>query len=83
MRVAFRIVFSDIHGSKLRHSTYDHCNVVNDDVSALITLEQEELASLFIVVGVNCRYGHLLINAHIVKLRHELLVADVWLEGRR
>ena len=83
MRVALGIVLGDVYWVKVGHSVDDHRDVIHDNVATLIALKQKKLTRLFIIVGVNRSDGHLFIDAHIVKLGHELLVLDVRLEGRR
>ena len=83
MRVALQVVDCDVHGHQLRDSSEDRSEVMDANFTVLVALDQQELAFSFIIMRVNSRDGHLFLDAHVIELGHELVVARVWLEGWR
>ena len=83
MRVALQVVDCDVHGHQLRNSSEDRSEVMNTDFTVLVALDQQEPAFSFIIMRVNSRDRHLFLDAHVIELCHELVVARVRLEGWR
>lgn len=83
MRVSLHVVDCDIHGLQLRDPGEDRSEVMDANFTVLVALDQQELAFSFIIMRVDSRDGHFLLDAHVIELGHELVVARVRLEGWR
>lgn len=66
MRVALFVCHSNIKFMHVFHSLDDDRDIIDDNIAALISLKQQELACLLVVMSVDGRDRHLLINAHVV-----------------
>ena len=83
MRVALQVVDCDVHGNQLWDVSEDRSEVMNANFTVLVALDQQEFAFSFIIIRVDSRDRHLLLDAHVIEFGHELMVARVWFEGWR
>ena len=83
MRIALRI-FGDVDSDHVRNLLNDGTNVIDTDFTIFITLQEQKLASLRVIVSIDRRDWHFLLNTHIVKLGNELSDAGMRFgRGRR
>ena len=82
MWISLGIVDGDIDRDHLLDLLNDRSNVIDYDISIFITLKQEKLASILIVMSVNRSDRHFFLDAHIIELGHELPVVSVRFERR-
>ena len=83
MGVSLGVVDSDIDWNHIRDLLNDRGNVVNHNLTVLVSLEKQELASLSIIMSVDSCNRDFLLDTHVVKLTDQLLVALMRLERRR
>ena len=83
VRVSLYIVDCDIDWDHVFDFLDDRSDIVNYNVSVLIALQQKQLSSLLVVMGIDCGNRHLFLDAHVIQLSHQLLVVRMWLKGWR
>ena len=83
MWVTLRVVDCDVNGHQVGDTGKNHANVVYHDFSVFITLKKQELASSSVIVCVDSRDRDYFVNSLILEHDDALLMARMWLEGRR
>ena len=82
VRVTLRVAHYDVKRGHALHLLNDWCDIIDNYVSILITLQKQKLPSFLVVERVYCCIGHFLLNTHIVKFGDELIELRVRLGGR-
>ena len=83
MRISLHVVDCDVDRSKVRNLLDNWSNVIDTNLAIFITLEEQKLACLWVIVRVNGCNWHLFLDAHIVQFGHEMLMLRMGLVGRR
>ena len=65
------------------HLFDDWSDVIDANLTVFVTLNQQKLASIGIIVGIDGSDGHFLLDAHIVQLRDEFAAVSVGFGRRR
>jgi len=66
MGITLRIILGNVERLEFRHFVNDNADVIDNNFTILVTLKQEELARIFVIMSVNCCHWNFFFDAHIV-----------------